>query len=289
MFFRFIALLLSLFLIFNCNSADLTSFNKKLSLDITKELKKHNISGGAKIIGIGNKSLSYYGVKEGFIVVKINKKSVTANDDVFVTLTDKVNQASNQYNQNNIVFHQENNKLNSITQALNYKQNQLLTNQEQIGKNKHILESSSGSIKENREKLQLLDSELLSGYENKESFEKEVSSNPDVAPKLDIPILKYFWQANPLFSSNRNSIPRFLRRVKALENFTDVVPGWTEAIVKHNQMIFSDPAFDAFINPTRDGVIVARTDSLGAGLTQKLPVSKEKGEGSRSQRERLAV
>lgn len=56
---------------------------------------------------------------------------------------------------------------------------------------------------------------------SKESFEKEVSSNPDVAPKLDIPILKYFWQANPLFSSNRNSIPRFLRRVKALENFTD--------------------------------------------------------------------
>ena len=44
----------------------------------------------------------------------------------------------------------------------------------------------------------------------------------------------------------------------ALESFTDVVPGWTEAIVKHNQMIFSDPAFDAFINPTRDGVIVAR-------------------------------
>ncbi len=44
----------------------------------------------------------------------------------------------------------------------------------------------------------------------------------------------------------------------ALENFTDVVPGWTEAIIKHNQMIFSDPEFDAFINPTRDGVIVAR-------------------------------
>jgi len=44
----------------------------------------------------------------------------------------------------------------------------------------------------------------------------------------------------------------------AIENFTDVVPGWTEAIVQHNQMIFSDPEFDAFINPTRDGVIVAR-------------------------------
>ncbi len=44
----------------------------------------------------------------------------------------------------------------------------------------------------------------------------------------------------------------------AVENFIDVMPGWTEAIVQHNQMIFDDPAFDAFINPTRDGVIVAR-------------------------------
>ncbi len=44
----------------------------------------------------------------------------------------------------------------------------------------------------------------------------------------------------------------------ALESFVDVVPGWTEAICEHNQLIFDDPEFDAFINPTRDGVIVAR-------------------------------
>lgn len=33
---------------------------------------------------------------------------------------------------------------------------------------------------------------------------------------------------------------------------------WTQAILEHNQMIFDDPEFDAFINPTRDGVMVAR-------------------------------
>ena len=32
----------------------------------------------------------------------------------------------------------------------------------------------------------------------------------------------------------------------------------TEAIVRHNQMVFNDPDFDVFINPVRDGVIVAR-------------------------------
>ncbi|MCP5245122.1 MAG: O-methyltransferase [Burkholderiales bacterium] len=44
----------------------------------------------------------------------------------------------------------------------------------------------------------------------------------------------------------------------AAETYTDIVLGWTEAIVEHNQMIFNDPDFDAFINPTRDGVMVAR-------------------------------
>jgi predicted O-methyltransferase YrrM len=44
----------------------------------------------------------------------------------------------------------------------------------------------------------------------------------------------------------------------AVERYVDIVPGWTEAILEHNRMIFKDPEFDAFINPTRDGVVVAR-------------------------------
>ncbi|MDD1609665.1 MAG: O-methyltransferase [Methylococcaceae bacterium] len=44
----------------------------------------------------------------------------------------------------------------------------------------------------------------------------------------------------------------------AVENYTDVFQGWTEAIREHNELIFNDPDFDTFINPTRDGVIVAR-------------------------------
>jgi predicted O-methyltransferase YrrM len=44
----------------------------------------------------------------------------------------------------------------------------------------------------------------------------------------------------------------------ALEDYEDVVPGWTEAIKQHNTLIFNDPDFDAYINPIRDGVIVAR-------------------------------
>lgn len=44
----------------------------------------------------------------------------------------------------------------------------------------------------------------------------------------------------------------------AMNNPTDTKPNWTRAIKEHNQLICNDPEFDAFVNPTRDGVIVAR-------------------------------
>jgi predicted O-methyltransferase YrrM len=47
-------------------------------------------------------------------------------------------------------------------------------------------------------------------------------------------------------------------RVAAEKVEHDIEPGWTEAIKEHNALIFADPNFDAFINPTRDGVLVAR-------------------------------
>lgn len=48
----------------------------------------------------------------------------------------------------------------------------------------------------------------------------------------------------------------------AVENYTDMLPGCTEAIIEHNRLIFSDRDFDAFINPSRDGVVVARRKTV---------------------------
>ena len=47
----------------------------------------------------------------------------------------------------------------------------------------------------------------------------------------------------------------------AMEEFEDIVPGWTEAIREHNEAVFNNPDFDSFINPTRDGLLVARRRS----------------------------
>jgi len=47
-------------------------------------------------------------------------------------------------------------------------------------------------------------------------------------------------------------------RVAAAKVEHDIEPGWTETIKEHNSLIFADPDFDSFINPIRDGVLVAR-------------------------------
>ncbi len=51
-----------------------------------KEQKKHGISGGAKIIKNQNRNLKYYGVKEGYIITKINKRMVLNADDAAKTI-----------------------------------------------------------------------------------------------------------------------------------------------------------------------------------------------------------
>ena len=57
------------------------------------------------------------------------------------------------------------------------------------------------------------------------SYEKEIEElieqNRPLPPKIEISLIKYFWQSNPFFRSAKDSIPRFLRRIKVLKNFSE--------------------------------------------------------------------
>ena len=57
------------------------------------------------------------------------------------------------------------------------------------------------------------------------SYERDARAKRDADDnfpiKIDIPVLKYFWQSNPLFKSRSESIPKFLRNVSVLSNFSD--------------------------------------------------------------------
>ena len=57
------------------------------------------------------------------------------------------------------------------------------------------------------------------------SYEKEVkesgSKESNLTKRIDFGMMKYLWMANPLSRVRRDSIPRFLRNVELLKNFSD--------------------------------------------------------------------
>ncbi len=57
------------------------------------------------------------------------------------------------------------------------------------------------------------------------SYEKEIkdatSDKLELTKKIDFSMMKYLWMANPLSSTRKNSIPRFLRNIELLKNFSD--------------------------------------------------------------------
>jgi chromosome segregation protein len=99
---------------------------------------------------------------------------VSSSDLHFVSLSDKLNQSSNSFNQNNIDYHQELNKFKSIEQDLNYAIKEGNNNAIEREKNTSILENTSTGIIELNQALKNLESSLLSGYADKEKIEKEV-------------------------------------------------------------------------------------------------------------------
>ncbi len=57
------------------------------------------------------------------------------------------------------------------------------------------------------------------------SYEKDITekieNNEPLPEKLEISVLKYFWQSNPIMGKKVDSIPKFLRRIEVLKNFTE--------------------------------------------------------------------
>lgn len=57
----------------------------------------------------------------------------------------------------------------------------------------------------------------------KQSYENEVKNSglSGNSKRIDIGVMKYLWMANPLSGVRKDSIPRFLRNVELLKNFSD--------------------------------------------------------------------
>ncbi len=88
------------------------------------------------------------------------------------------------------------------------------------------------------------------------SYEKEVKEliekGAELPKKLDIPMLKYFWQSSPLARGKESSIPRFLRKIVVLKDFTE-----NELRILSRYM---------HVRRFADGEAVFRQGDLGIGL-----------------------
>lgn len=105
-----------------------------------------------------------------------NMKTVLEQTDKnFVELTNKLSEASSRFNQKNIEFHQQQNRVNSISQELHFKNSQVESLTTQLNRNNTVITECNNQIQESTAKLKAIESELLSGYSNKENFEKEVA------------------------------------------------------------------------------------------------------------------
>ncbi len=103
------------------------------------------------------------------------KALLEQTDKNFVELTNKLSEASSRFNQKNIEFHQQQNRVNSIAQELNFKNTQVESLASQLARNNEVIAECNTQIQESTTKLKAIESELLSGYANKEGFETEVS------------------------------------------------------------------------------------------------------------------
>ncbi|MBT7608932.1 MAG: cyclic nucleotide-binding domain-containing protein [Bacteriovoracaceae bacterium] len=56
-------------------------------------------------------------------------------------------------------------------------------------------------------------------YEN--DIDKSIKNSSELPEKLDIGLLKYFWQSSPITGRSGNNVPKFLREIDVLKNFTD--------------------------------------------------------------------
>lgn len=60
---------------------------------------------------------------------------------------------------------------------------------------------------------------MNSSYEQK--VKESGTEDGGLSKKIDLPMMRYLWMANPLSRVKRDSIPRFLRNVELLKNFSD--------------------------------------------------------------------
>lgn len=103
------------------------------------------------------------------------EKSVEAKKEEATSLQEALDIKSSSYNEENVVFHQKQNKLNSILQEISFKEESYEGSLARIEKNREELEGATANLNELVKKSTASDDELVGMYDEKESLETGVN------------------------------------------------------------------------------------------------------------------
>ena len=103
------------------------------------------------------------------------EESVEIKREEASRLQEELDVKSSAFNEQNVIFHQRQNKLNSIVQEISFKEESYENSLERIEKNREELESSTSNLNELVKKSTESDDELVGMYEEKESLENGVN------------------------------------------------------------------------------------------------------------------
>ncbi|MEP1780351.1 chromosome segregation protein SMC [Reichenbachiella sp.] len=99
----------------------------------------------------------------------------TSFKEELVAYNELLNEKSTAFNQENILYHQQQNKVASIAQEISYKEANLESAKERIEKNHSELKQTDEEIRQLIEKSDSNDDQLIEMYEEKESIEQAVT------------------------------------------------------------------------------------------------------------------
>jgi len=133
---------------------------------------------GQKIASIGNELLASEPL---LIELKVNKQikqeQLFNDQQSYNELAETLNAKSALYNQENIHFHQQQNKVSGIEKELEYRESQQRNLETRIGVNQADLEKTQIGIKETLQHADYSDNDLVAMYVQKEEFETAVSES----------------------------------------------------------------------------------------------------------------
>jgi chromosome segregation protein len=146
-------------------------FTEMLSANTTK---KEDIVDGINKIGDEIEKLRPEESKEQNILIEWEAKANTSKEEL-KAFEELLSEKSIAFNQENILFHQQQNKVGSVAQEISFKETNLVTAKERIDKNQGDLKTTDDEIKQLIGKTESHDSKLINMYDEKEQIEKGVS------------------------------------------------------------------------------------------------------------------